>query len=280
MQKRILASLGVTDARIFVRGVDRSNISFLRWNVSTTQRPQTIVRLCQAALPKGGKVMIFVPTRKVGETLQRHLCDRGLETPFYHSQFANSWEREQLLKRFVGDSQPVVDRIICTSAFGMGLDVPNVRMVIHWQHPGSVEDYLQEFGRAGRDGRPSVAVLLHSHGDRSNDVGLLHFMAQKAVESARLNEFSATASLKQKDQQITAIARLVGHDQCFRQVLVNYFTGSKQAERRGISTWLLERVFADRGAKRIRVPCCDACCERLIRRRGELAFIKSVLAAP
>ena len=97
--------------------------------------------------------MIFVPTRKIGEALQRDLRDQGLETPFYHSQLASPWEREQLVKRFVGESRPIVDRIICTSAFGMGLDVRNVRMVIHWQHPSSVEDYLQEFGRAGRDGR-------------------------------------------------------------------------------------------------------------------------------
>ena len=99
--------------------------------------------------------MIFVPTRKIGEALQKYLRDQGLETPFYHSQLASAWEREQLVKRFVGESRPIVDRIICTSAFGMGLDVSDVRMVIHWQHPSSVEDYLQEFGRAGRDGRAS-----------------------------------------------------------------------------------------------------------------------------
>ena len=162
MQQRILASLGVSDARVFVRDVDRPNISLLRWTASTAERPRIIAELCQLPLPNGGKVMIFVPTRKIGEALQTHLRDQGLETPFYHSQLASAWEREQLVKRFVGESQPSVDRIICTSAFGMGLDVSDVRMVIHWQHPSSVEDYLQEFGRAGRDGRPSVAVLLHT----------------------------------------------------------------------------------------------------------------------
>ena len=188
MQQRILTSLGVSDARVFVRGVDRPNISLLRWNVPSTQRPKIIAQLCQISLPKKGKVMIFVPTRKIGEALQKYLRDQGLETPFYHSQLASAWEREQLVKRFVGESRPIVDRIICTSAFGMGLDVSDVRMVIHWQHPSSVEDYLQEFGRAGRDGQPSVAVLLHN--DRrvsSNDVNLLHFMAKRAVESAQLD---------------------------------------------------------------------------------------------
>ena len=166
MQQRILASLGVSDARVFVRDVDRPNISLLRWKASPSERPQIITQLCRLPLPNEEKVMIFVPTRKIGEALQQHLRAQGLETPFYHSQIASAWEREQLVKRFVGESRPSVDRIICTSAFGMGLDVANVRMVIHWQHPSSVEDYLQEFGHAGRDGRASVAVLLHTPGSR------------------------------------------------------------------------------------------------------------------
>ena len=69
----------------------------------------------------------------------------------------------------------------------MGLDVPNIRMVIHWQHPSSIEDYLQEFGRAGRDGKASVAVLLHNRNNAQRDIGLLRFMAARAVESAPLS---------------------------------------------------------------------------------------------
>ena len=65
--------------------------------------------------------MIFVPTRKKGEALQDYLRDQGLETPFYHAKLGTPWDREQLLKRFEGESYPVVDRIIYTSAFGMGL---------------------------------------------------------------------------------------------------------------------------------------------------------------
>ena len=67
----------------------------------------------------------------------------------------------------------------------MGLDIPNVRMVIHWQQPSSVEDYLQEFGRAGRDGLPSVAIVFYAHGDQASDIDLLNFMAEKAVENSK-----------------------------------------------------------------------------------------------
>jgi ATP-dependent DNA helicase RecQ len=279
MQQRILASLGVSEARVFVRDVDRANISLLRWKVRPTQRLQIIAQLSRIGLPNGGKVMIFVPTRKIGEALQRHLRDLGLDTPFYHSKLASAWEREQLVKRFVGESRPAVDRIICTSAFGMGLDVSDVRIVIHWQHPSSVEDYLQEFGRAGRDGQPSVAVLFHTPGDKNNDVNLLHFMAKKAVETARLDMSTEKAALAYKDQQIATIARLVGQDGCFRRALVGYFAGSKKASRRSISTWLLELVFADRGIVRRKVACCDGCCQSVINRRGALVFVKNILTS-
>jgi ATP-dependent DNA helicase RecQ len=159
----------------------------------------------------------------------------------------------------------------------MGLDVSDVRMVVHWQHPASVEDYLQEFGRAGRDGRPSVAVLLHSHPGRSNDVRLLQFMAKKAVESARLDISDLASALAYKDRQIAAMARLVGQDVCFRQTLLGYFTGLKKASRRSISTLLLEWIFADRGIVRKKVACCDVCCRSSIKRRGGFVFVQSIL---
>ena len=275
MQQRILASLGVADARVFVRDVDRPNISLLRWKASSADRSQIIGKLCQLRLPNNGKVMIFVPTRKIGEALQQYLRDLGLETPFYHSQLASAWEREQLVKRFVGESQPTVDRIICTSAFGMGLDVLDVRLVIHWQHPSSVEDYLQEFGRAGRDGRPAVAVLLHAPPGKSDDIGLLHFMAKKAVDNARHD--TQKEALAHKVRQIGAIGRLVGQEGCFRRALVGYFAGSKAVPRQSLSTRLLEWVFADRRIVRKKVDCCDACCRRTIGRRGPLGFVHSVL---
>jgi superfamily II DNA helicase RecQ len=226
-------------------------------------------------MPDGGKVMIFVPTRKIGGTLQNHLRSEGLDTPFYHSQLTSAWEREQLVKRFVGDSRPPVDRIICTSAFGMGLDVPNVRLVVHWQHPLSVEDYVQEFGRAGRDGRPSVAVLLHTR--RSNDLGLLRFMAERTSEGAQLGAADQMQALAHKHQQIETMARLVGQEGCFRKMLVGYFEGSRKVSRKSFSMWLLERVFAERAQRRRKVACCDACSRRMIKRRGELGHVQGIL---
>jgi RecQ family ATP-dependent DNA helicase len=277
MQRRILASLGIPDAQVFLRGVDRPNIALLRWSVPVDERPGAIAQLCNVRLSGGGKVMIFVPTIKIGEMLQKHLGERGLHTPFYHSRFGNPWEREQLLKRFVGESLPEVDRIICTSAFGMGLDIPNVRMVIHWQHPSSVEDYLQEFGRAGRDGKASLAVLLHDRDNVRRDIGLLRFMADRAIESARLPPTAASTLSNHKVSQIDTMSRLATSHGCFRESLVSFFTGPRRAARTSFSTWLLELVFSDRRVQQQEVLCCDVCQKRLISRQGSLAFVKKVL---
>ena len=172
-----------------------------------------------------------------------------------------------------------MDRIICTSAFGMGLDVSDVRMVIHWQHPSSVEDYFQEFGRAGRDGGPAVAVLLHdARRGRSNDVELLNFMAKKAVESAQLDAPAQTEALNHKVRQIETMARLARRDGCFRRELLGYFAGSKKS-RRSFATRLLEWVFSDPGIIRKKVGCCDDCCRRMIKRRGQLGYVQSVLVS-
>lgn len=277
MQQRILRSLGIPDAQVFVRGVDRPNIALLRWSVPVDERPGVIARLCFVPIAARGKVMIFVPTRKIGEALQKHLGEQGLETPFYHSQLSSAWEREQLLKRFSGESRPQIDRIICTSAFGMGLDIKSVRMVIHWQHPSSIEDYLQEFGRAGRDGKASVAVLLHDQRNARRDIGLLQFMADRAVRNAQLSPAEALAASNHKVAQIDRMARITTSHGCFREALVGHFTGPRRPIRRSFSTWLLELVFADRKVRQHEVVCCDACQQHLIARQGALGFVGRVL---
>lgn len=108
----------------------------------------------------------------------------------------------------------------------MGLDVPNVRMVVHWQQPASVEDYLQEFGRAGRDGRRSIAIIFYTNGARTNDIDLLNFMAERAVENSSLALLARSSALAHKRRQIVNLANLLGQRNCFRQALISYFEGS------------------------------------------------------
>jgi ATP-dependent DNA helicase RecQ len=174
-QAQILASLGAPDAPVFVHGVNRPNIGFYRKTVARDRRPACIADLLLIAQRIGVKAMVFVPTWKNGDELSRYLSLMGLETPFFYGQLSTQ-QKENLLQRFGDHLEPKLSRVICTNAFGMGVDIADVRLVIHWQHPASPEDYLQGFGRAGRDGRRSVAILLRDPTPDAGDLRLLDFM--------------------------------------------------------------------------------------------------------
>src|SRR5256886_8997797 len=150
-----------------------------------------------------GRVMLFVLTVKTGRQLQDGLRLLGRKLPFFHSKLGTANDRDNLLGRFTGRIDPPAKVIICTNAFGMGLDLPDVRLVVHWQHPASLEDYLQEFGRAGRDGNPSIAVLFTG----AKDEGLLRFMAEKTVESADVDVASKAGVVARKLRALEAVRK-------------------------------------------------------------------------
>jgi ATP-dependent DNA helicase RecQ len=254
-QGRILESLGIPDARVIVTGVDRPNIKLARlFDVAEDQRYTIIKSL--VSLIGDGRAMLFVPTVNVGKQLQEGLGRLGLEVPFYYSGLGTANDRESLLGRFTGRAEPRAPVVICTSAFGMGLDVPDVRLVVHWQHPASVEDYLQEFGRAGRDNLPSVAVLFTD----VKDVGLLRYMAEKTVEMANIDPAMVIETLDARLSAIGDMRRLaLSRDRCFRDGIVAYFQGPRKGPRNSLAVmlvdWLFSRSVTVRGSDR----CCDHC---------------------
>ncbi|MET3591753.1 superfamily II DNA helicase RecQ [Mesorhizobium shonense] len=140
----------------------------------------------------------------------------------------------ELEEIYDGQSRPVVDQIIYTKAFGMGLDVPNVRLVIHWQQSASVEEQLQEFGRAGRDGKPSVAVMFHSGSSLGRDISRLRFMAEKTVETAQVLALDGEQMLEQR-HQIDQVSELMRTRSCMRTAISEYFQGPKIARRPSLS---------------------------------------------
>jgi superfamily II DNA helicase RecQ len=255
-QERILQSLNIPDARVIVTGVDRPNIALLRLPVPETMRYKIVASLLD--MIPAGRAMVFVPTRKIGEQVQHGLKTVGLDIPFYHSKLGTPTERDMLLGRFTGRIQPAVPVIICTNAFGMGLDVPDVRLVVHWQHPASVEDYLQEFGRAGRDGKQSLAVLFID--EKNEDEKLLRFMADKTVEEAGLEGEERTALLKAKYSQIDAIHGLATkRGTCLRAGIIRHFEKQQARHRKSLGLRIVEWLFVSRTKPITTKHCCDKC---------------------
>jgi ATP-dependent DNA helicase RecQ len=138
----------------------------------------------------------------------------------------------------------------------MGLDAPNVHLIVHYQQPASVEDYLQEFGRAGRDGKPSLAVLLA--GD--DDTGLLKFMARRTVESAKLPPAEAGHRLKAKFESIeTMQAMALASRQCMRRSLLKYFEGGVTKKHPSLALRIVTWLYVSRSKTERTRYCCDYC---------------------
>ncbi|MBD2077955.1 ATP-dependent DNA helicase RecQ [Phormidium sp. FACHB-592] len=120
------------------------------------QRRQQMLKFIQAQLGQAG--LVYVRTRRDSETLAEWLSQQGFQTAAYHAGLSAD-ERRQLEKAWLGGTMHFV---ICTCAFGMGIDKPNVRWVVHFHSPLLLSEYVQEVGRAGRDGKPATALTLIS----------------------------------------------------------------------------------------------------------------------
>jgi ATP-dependent DNA helicase RecQ len=221
--------------------------------------------------------MIFVPSVRVGEHLQRELRADGLDVPFYHSQWGRPWDRQELVKRFLDQSYPSVDQIICTNAFGMGLDVPNVRLVIHWQHSASVEDQLQELGRAGRDGKQSVAVMFHEGMSAGSDTSRLTYMANLTMQEAAADPLTKRRMLKQRLKRISQVGDMMRADQCLRRAINRYFEGPPIRSRQSLSLRILNWAFGTKAKKPHFKTCCDYCDRARVARLGPSTFVAQIL---
>ena len=159
VQEDILAQLGIAGAAKHIHGFRRSNIAIEIAEVAPAARDALTVEL----LGRAGTTpaIVYAPTRKKAEALAAKLSRR---TPgaVYHAGL-DSARRDLVQSDFLGGRLQV---IVATIAFGMGVDKADVRTVIHTALPASVEGYYQEIGRAGRDGAPSRAILMHSYADR------------------------------------------------------------------------------------------------------------------
>ena len=176
VREDIVEALGMRDVRQVIRGFDRPNIA-LRVRRFADERAKRQALVHDAAA-RGGLGLVYVATRRGAEAYAGELSAAGLRAHAYHAGMAAS-RRERVHALFSGDG---LDVVVATSAFGMGIDKPNVRYVLHCAPPESPDSYYQEIGRAGRDGRPAEAVLFY----RSEDLGLRRFFAGGTPDEAML----------------------------------------------------------------------------------------------
>jgi DNA topoisomerase-3 len=159
VQDDIAEQLGLAQSERFIHGFRRSNIAIEVVEIAPSQRAELACELLLDAGRRPG--IIYTPTRKQASTLAEEL-GRLAPTAAYHAGL-DAEHRKRVQEEFLGGK---IEVMVATIAFGMGIDKPDIRTVIHTALPGSLEAYYQEIGRAGRDGKPSRAVLMHSYADR------------------------------------------------------------------------------------------------------------------
>ncbi|MEO8450265.1 MAG: ATP-dependent DNA helicase RecQ [Gemmatimonadota bacterium] len=189
-------------------GYDMHLVSFDRRNLwfgvtRVENERDRLRRLLELLSRRDGLAIVYAATRNLSEEVARVLVESGYRAAAYHAGLTKL-ERRDVLDRFLGDG---LDVVAATSAFGLGIDKPNVRLVVHWTLPPSPESYYQEAGRAGRDRAPARCILLYRPGDGELPRRELEvtFPPEKTVERAwRDPGFAAT--LPRSVQ--TAIGRL------------------------------------------------------------------------
>ena len=193
VRKEICARLGMRDPAVLVQGFDRPNIDLSVIRVPDKVRKQQALLDHVLVAPKPG--LVYVATRKHAEELSELLAGQGLRTAHYHAGLA-SHVRKETEVAFMADAYDV---LVATTAFGMGIDKPNVRFVVHGDISESLDEYYQEIGRAGRDGEEAQAVLFYSH----NDLHLRRFLASNGkVEAADVEQ--VLAALQEQGEPLTA----------------------------------------------------------------------------
>ncbi|MEZ9873550.1 ATP-dependent DNA helicase RecQ [Vibrio sp. 10N.261.51.C6] len=201
-RKDIISRLQLLDPHTYLGSFDRPNI---RYNLVEKHKPVSqVVRYLETQ--KGNCGIIYCGSRKKVEMVTEKLCNNGIRAAGYHAGMDTD-ERAYVQEAFQRDDIQIV---VATVAFGMGINKPNVRFVVHFDIPRNIESYYQETGRAGRDGLPAEAMMLFDPAD----MGWLRRMLdekeegpQKQVEMHKLNAMSAFAEAQT----------------CRRQVLLNYF---------------------------------------------------------
>jgi len=212
VEREIVERLGLREPAVVHTDFRRPN---LRFAVVHERSQAARLELLRDALGRAGlhgrthrgRALVYCSTRKTTETVAKDLRAHGMPAGWYHAG-RTALARERAHRAFALGRTPI---LVATSAFGMGIDFPDVRLIVHFQTPGSLEAYYQEAGRAGRDGEPADCLLMFGPGD---------------LATQRRLATGGAAQLARTDRALEAIAAYARAARCRQQMLCAHFTGS------------------------------------------------------
>lgn len=213
-QKDIIQNLGLKDPKIFISSFNRENIHYeVRYKDTMDDVTMNIVETITEYQGKDRCGIVYCHKRAECDEISNILNGYGIIASPYHAGLKNS-ERKEILEKWI---EGTIHVTVATIAFGMGIDNPNVRFVIHHSMPSTLEDYYQESGRGGRDGKQAYSVLYYS----KRDCDLRLFLMNKESDNKKKPKTPA-----EKESQLKGFYALVNYcetSECRRKSILSYF---------------------------------------------------------
>ena len=238
VREDIIRILNLHSPAVYITGFDRENLSINI--VKSSSKNKYILDYIQNHKNESG--IIYASTRKEVENIYEGLLKRNYSVAKYHAGLSND-ARHEYQEKFINDDIKIM---VATNAFGMGIDKPNIRWVLHYNMPQSIENYYQEIGRAGRDGEDSECVLLFSPGD----IHTQKYLVEVGIE----NPERKRVQYKKLQQMVD----LVYSNTCYRKSILNYFGEHFLEECNNCSNCLNDGEVVDKTLDAQKVISCIA----------------------